>query len=117
MFITKLELLKGYWQVPLTPRSSDIYAFVTPDHFLQYTVMALRMNNAQAMFQHMKCLVLGDVPQRNVYFDDLMVVYFDIWADHGGCAEVLCNVFFSFFFLLEKKKRKKKAAHFVVITT
>ncbi|KAI3371878.1 hypothetical protein L3Q82_006757 [Scortum barcoo] len=37
MFITKLDLLKGYWQVPLTSRASDISAFVTPDHFLQYT--------------------------------------------------------------------------------
>ena len=34
-FVTKLDLLKGYLQVPLTPRA----AFVTPDNFLQYTVM------------------------------------------------------------------------------
>lgn len=33
-FVTKLDLLKGYWQVPLTPRASDISAFVTPDSFL-----------------------------------------------------------------------------------
>lgn len=39
-YITKLDLLKGYWQVPLTPRASDIAAFVTPDHFAQYTRMA-----------------------------------------------------------------------------
>ena len=35
-FITKLDL-KGYWQVPLTPRACEISAFVTPDHFIQYT--------------------------------------------------------------------------------
>lgn len=28
-FVTKLDLLKGYWQVPLTPRASEISAFVT----------------------------------------------------------------------------------------
>ncbi len=38
-FVTKLDLLKGYWQVPLTPRAREISAFVTPDAFLQYTVM------------------------------------------------------------------------------
>lgn len=38
-YVTKLDLLKGYWQVPLTPRASEVSAFVTPDHFLQYTVM------------------------------------------------------------------------------
>ncbi|XP_058653025.1 PDZ domain-containing protein 11 isoform X1 [Onychostoma macrolepis] len=40
-FVTKLDLLKGYWQVPLTARASEISAFVTPDNFLQYKVMAL----------------------------------------------------------------------------
>lgn len=44
--ITKLDLLKGYWQVPLTPRASEIVAPVTPDHFSQYTVIA---------FWHEKC--------------------------------------------------------------
>ena len=36
-FVTKLDMLKGYWQVPLTKRASDISAFVTPDRFLQYS--------------------------------------------------------------------------------
>lgn len=40
-FVSKLDLLKGYWQVPLTP--SEISAFVTPDHFLQYSNMAFGM--------------------------------------------------------------------------
>ena len=32
-FVTKLDLLKGHWQVPLTPHASELSAFVTPDHF------------------------------------------------------------------------------------
>lgn len=34
-YITKLDLLKTYWQVPLTERASEISAFVSPDSFLQ----------------------------------------------------------------------------------
>lgn len=34
-YITKLDLLKGYWQVPLTPQASEISAFVTPDIFFK----------------------------------------------------------------------------------
>uniref|UniRef100_A0A8C7Y6R4 Gypsy retrotransposon integrase-like protein 1 n=1 Tax=Oryzias sinensis TaxID=183150 RepID=A0A8C7Y6R4_9TELE len=30
-FVTKLDLLKGYWQDPLTPPASEISAFVTPE--------------------------------------------------------------------------------------
>ena len=42
-YVSKLDLLKGYWQVPLTSRASEISAFVTPDNFVQYTVMPFGM--------------------------------------------------------------------------
>lgn len=81
MFITKLDLLKGYWQVPLTPRASEISAFVTPDHFLQYTVMPFGVRNAPATFQRLMSLVLGNVKNCKVYLDDV-VVYSADWASH-----------------------------------
>lgn len=40
-FVSKLDSLKGYWQVPLMDHV--ISAFLTPDHFLQYIVMAFGM--------------------------------------------------------------------------
>lgn len=49
-YVTKLDLLKGYWQVPLTQRASEISAFVTPDSLLQYSVLAFGMQNAPATF-------------------------------------------------------------------
>ncbi len=30
-FVSKFDLLKGYWQVPLTTRARELSAFVTPD--------------------------------------------------------------------------------------
>lgn len=80
-YITKLDLLKGYWQVPLTERASEISAFVTPDSFLQYTRMAFGLRNAPATFQRLMSIVLGDVPNCNVYLDDV-VIYSSSWADH-----------------------------------
>ena len=29
-FVSKFDLLKGYWQLPLTKRAQDISAFITP---------------------------------------------------------------------------------------
>lgn len=80
-FVSKLDLLKGYWQVPLTPRASIISAFVTPDDFLQYTVLAFGMRNAPATFQRLVNTVLSDVPNCNAYLDDL-VVYTNTWEEH-----------------------------------
>ncbi len=90
--ITKLDLLKGYWQVLLTHRASDISAFVTPDHFLQYTVKAFGVRNAPATFQCTMHLVLKDMPHYNVYLDDV-VVFSDAWSDHlCTLVEVFCRL-------------------------
>lgn len=59
--------------MPLTERASDISAFVTPDRFLQYTVMAFGMFNAPSTFQRLVNLVLADFPNCSAYLDDLAV--------------------------------------------
>lgn len=72
--MTKLDLLKGYWQVPLSERAKEISAFFTPDDFLQYTVfMAFGMRNAPATFQHLMNVVLSGLPYCEVYLHDLVV--------------------------------------------
>ena len=80
-YVTKLDLLKGYWQVPLTARASEISAFVTPDKFQQYSVMAFGMRNAPATSQRLVNITLADVPHCATYLDDV-VVYSSHWATH-----------------------------------
>lgn len=80
-YVTKLDLLKGYWQVPLTSRASEISAFVTPDYFLQYTVMPFGLRNAPATFQRLMSKVLHGVKNCEVYLDDI-VAYSSSWSDH-----------------------------------
>lgn len=38
-FISKFDLLKGYWQVPLSQRARKISAFITPSGLYSYKVM------------------------------------------------------------------------------
>ncbi len=80
-FVTKLDLLKGYWQVPLTERAAEISAFVTPDNFLNYTVMAFGLRNAPATFQRLMNTILGDVANCKAYLDDI-VVFSSSWREH-----------------------------------
>ena len=88
-YVTKLDLLKGYWQVPLTPQATEISAFVTPDSFMQYTVMAFGMRNAPDTFQRLMQRVLSGVTNCEVYLDDV-VVYSADWQSH---VETLSVVF------------------------
>ncbi len=82
-FVTKLDLLKGYWQVPLTPRASEISAFVTPDDFMQYSVMAFGMRNAPSTFQRLMRIVLNGVENCEAYLDDI-VIYSSSWEEHAS---------------------------------
>jgi len=52
-YVSKLDLLKGYWKVPLTPRAQRLSAFVTPTGLYQYKVMPFGMKNAPATFQRL----------------------------------------------------------------
>jgi len=38
-YVSKFDLLKGYWQVPLSRRARELSAFVTPDGLFQYRVV------------------------------------------------------------------------------
>ena len=80
-FITKCDLLKGYWCVPMSQRAKEISAFVTPDSLYQYKVMPYGMKNSQATFQRMMNNCLRDLPGVEIYVDDI-VVYSDTWEEH-----------------------------------
>lgn len=73
----------------LTKHASEISAFVSPDHFLQYTVMTFGMCNASATFRRLVNTVLAGVAHCNAYLDD-SIVYSASWADH---INSLCEVF------------------------
>ncbi|KAI3372618.1 hypothetical protein L3Q82_023087, partial [Scortum barcoo] len=80
-FVSKFDLLKGYWQVPLTARAREISAFTTPFGLFEYTVMSFGLCNAPATFQRLMNLVVSGLDGCAVYLDDV-VVFSDSWDDH-----------------------------------
>ena len=75
-YVMKLDLLKGYWQVPLSNRAKEISAFVTPDGLFQYKVMPVGMKNAPVTFQHLINGIISGLEGCSAYIDDV-VVYSD----------------------------------------
>ena len=80
-FVSTFDMLKGYWQVPLTPRAREISAFVTPSGLYQYKVMPFGMKNAPATFQRMVNKLVRDIDGCEGYIDDV-VIFSDNWSDH-----------------------------------
>ena len=80
-FVSKIDLLKGYWQVPMTDRAKEISAFATPDGQCQCKVMPFGMKNAPATFQRLTNQVIAGLDHCVGYIDDILV-YSDTWDDH-----------------------------------
>lgn len=68
--VFKIDLLKGYYQVSLTPRAQQISAFVTPFGLYQCNVMALGMKTAPSTFQRLVNSVIHGLEGTFAYIDD-----------------------------------------------
>ena len=89
-FVSTFDLLKGYWQVPLTPRAKEVSAFVTPQGLYQYKVLPFGLKNAPASFQRLMNNVLKGMTNVEVYIDDI-IVYNDTWKEHMESVRALFN--------------------------
>ncbi|XP_068246894.1 uncharacterized protein [Palaemon carinicauda] len=87
-FITKIDLLKGYYQVPLSNRAKEVSAFVTADGLYQFEVMPFGMRNAAATFQRLMAMITRGIKNCVVYIDDI-IVYSNDFETHLVILEEL----------------------------
>ncbi len=71
-----LDLVSGYWQVPMAPESREITAFSTPSGHYQWLRMPFGLKSAPLTFQRMINNIFAGMLGTSVpaYLDDLIVV-------------------------------------------
>ncbi|MDJ0933722.1 RNase H-like domain-containing protein [Breoghania sp.] len=87
-YVTRIDLLKGYWQVPMTDRAKEVSSFVTQDSLFSCRVMPYGMKNSGATFQRLMNKVLAGLSNCKAYIDDV-IVYSDTWAEHYAHLKAL----------------------------
>ncbi|KAK3796792.1 hypothetical protein RRG08_046127 [Elysia crispata] len=80
-YFTKIDLTKGYWQIPLAEESKAYTAFQSPRGLMEFNFMPFGLSTAAPTFQRAMQEVLGRLPFIVSYFDDIMV-YSNTWLDH-----------------------------------
>ncbi len=71
-----LDLVSGYWQVPMAPQSKEITAFSTPSGHYQYLRMPFGLKSAPLTFQWMINTIFAGMlgTSLHAYLDDVIVV-------------------------------------------
>jgi hypothetical protein len=70
---SKIDLRKGYWQIPVRPEDRPKTAVITPFGLFKFLRMPFGLRNAGSSFQRMMDRVLAGLPFVYCYLDDLHV--------------------------------------------
>lgn len=75
-FFTSLDLVRGYYQVPLHDESKELTAFSTTRNHYQFKRLSFGLKNAPAAFQREMQTILRGFPVKNVvvYIDDILIM-------------------------------------------
>jgi hypothetical protein len=81
-FMTKIDLSKGYWQIPMDPESIPLSAFCTPHGLFQWKVMPFGLRNAPATFERLVKRILSGLDAFTCSYLDDIIIFSSTWSDH-----------------------------------
>lgn len=80
-YFSKIDLSKGYWEVPLSENAKPLTAFETPLGLFHFRKMPFGLVNAPATFCRLMRKVLKDLGHSDSFIDDSLV-YTVTWPEH-----------------------------------
>ena len=88
-YISKLDLTKGYWQIPLSQESRDKTAFRTPHGLYEFTVLPFGLKTAGVTFTRMMDTMLKGTEGFAVAYLDDVVIYSVTYEEHLKHLEIV----------------------------
>ena len=80
-YFSKIDLCKGYWQIPMRPQDRDLTSFLSPDGLFRFKVMPFGMSNSPATFNRLTRKVLKGLQYPVCFLDDILI-YTESFEEH-----------------------------------
>ncbi len=87
-YFSRLDLTKGYWQIPLSEESRQATAFITPRGLYQFRMMPFGLVNAPASFSRIMRRMLRGTENTDSFIDDILI-HTPTWEEHLMALEEL----------------------------
>ena len=81
-YLSKIDLTKGFWQIPLTDNAKIKSAFVTPFGHFQFKVMPFGMVNSSATFVRLMKMISSNFDEFSDSFIDDIIIFSESWSEH-----------------------------------
>ena len=81
-FLTKIDLSKGYWQVPLDEEAIPVSAFVTSFGHFQWMYIPFGPRNAPSTFQRLVQKVVLGLDEFTAAYLDNIIIFSNSWQEH-----------------------------------
>ncbi|KAK7092164.1 hypothetical protein V1264_009758 [Littorina saxatilis] len=89
-YFTKIDLSKGYWQIPVRTEDKPKLAFIVPQGQFQWTMMPFGLQNAVAVFSRMMRKLLNPLKRNDVHnFMDDILIGTEEWKTHLQALEAV----------------------------
>lgn len=75
-YMTKLDLVRGYYQIPLEKESREYTAFSTPQNHYQFKRLSFGLKNSGIAFQQVMQQLMSPIDSKRiiVYIDDILIM-------------------------------------------
>ena len=80
--ITKLDLRKGFYQIPLSEEDKEKTTFICPLGKYQFTRMPFGLMNVPTTFQHLMDNLFAAMEDRVLSYVDDLAVFSKTWEEH-----------------------------------
>lgn len=90
-YISTLDLVRGYWQVPLTERASRYAAFVSPFGTYRPLMLSFGLKNAPYCFSSLMDRVLNGLSEFALPYLDDVAIFSNSWEEHIEHLRVVLN--------------------------
>ena len=108
-YLSVIDAVHGYWQIPMDPQDSWKTAFNTPFGQFQWNVVSFGLTSAPSHFQSIMDEVVGPLTKHGSYTANLLddvLVFSETYKEHLAHVKAVLDTFYEKYLFLNIKKCK-----------